>query len=158
MAELAWDGKYAVGVGEIDDDHKELFALVGELESAVAGNEPAVAARNEEMADVGALLRKLADAAGKHFSSEEATMRALKYPGLALYVANHQRLAEKIEAFVTRYGRSGVVFDRHALNFLRDWLLFHIENDDLRLGAWLQDRARELGRAEKQKPALAQGA
>jgi hemerythrin len=30
--------------------------------------------------------------------------------------------------------------NQHALNFLRDWLLHHIENDDARLGAWLNER------------------
>jgi hemerythrin-like metal-binding protein len=125
MAVLTWCDKYTVGIRAIDDEHKELFDTVSELESAVALN-----------AETGALLKKLVVATSSHFADEEAIMRGAKYPGLALHVANHQRLMEKVEAFAARHSQSGVAMNQHALNFLRDWLLYHIENDDARLGSW----------------------
>jgi hemerythrin-like metal-binding protein len=131
MAELSWCDKYAVGVEAIDDEHKELFEAVRGLESAMA--------RFAAPAEMGVLLKKLSAATAKHFSDEEAMMREAKYPGLALHVANHQRLMEKVEAFAARHSRSGATVNQHALNFLRDWLLHHIENDDARLGAWLKE-------------------
>ena len=132
MAELSWCDKYAVGVEAIDDEHKELFEAVRGLESAMA--------RFAEPAEMGVLLNKLSAATAKHFADEEAMMREAKYPGLALHVANHQRLMEKVETFAARHSRSGATVNQHALNFLRDWLLHHIENDDARLGAWLKER------------------
>jgi hemerythrin-like metal-binding protein len=126
MAELNWSEKYALGVQSIDDEHKELFDTVRELESAMARN-----------AETGALLKKLVVATSSHFADEEAIMLERKFPGLALHVANHQRLMEKLEAFAARYSRSGAAIDQYALNFLHDWLLHHIENDDARLGTWL---------------------
>ena len=131
MAELSWCDKYAVGVEAIDDEHKELFEAVRGLESAMARF-----AAPEEM---GVLLKKLVAAASSHFANEEAMMRAQKYSGLALHLANHQRLMEKVEAFAARHSRSGATVNQHALNFLRDWLLHHIESDDARLGAWLKE-------------------
>jgi hemerythrin-like metal-binding protein len=97
-------------------------------------------ARFAEPAEMGVLLNKLSAATAKHFADEEAMMREAKYPGLALHAANHQRLMEKVEAFAARHSRSGATVNQHALNFLRDWLLHHIENDDARLGAWLKER------------------
>jgi hemerythrin len=44
---------------------------------------------------------------------------------------------EKVQAFATRHSQNGATVNQHALNFLRDWLLHHIENDDARLGVWL---------------------
>ncbi len=131
MTGLNWCGKHAVGLRAIDDEHKELFDAVREVESAMA--------RNAEPAETGALLKKLVAATGKHFANEEAIMRGAKYPGLALHAANHQRLMEKAEAFAARHGQGGVAVNQHALNFLRDWLLHHMENDDARLGAWLKE-------------------
>jgi hemerythrin-like metal-binding protein len=132
MAELSWCDKYAVGVEAIDDEHKELFEAVRGLELAMA--------RFAEPAEMGVLLNKLSAATAKHFADEEAMMREAKYPGLALHAANHQRLMEKVEACAARHSRSGATVNQHALNFLRDWLLHHIENDDARLGAWLKER------------------
>ncbi len=129
MAKLTWSDKYAVGVHAIDDEHKELVDTVREIESAMV-----------QSADTGALLQKLVASASSHFADEEAMMRDRKFPGLAIHVANHQRLMEKVEAFAARHGRSGAAVNQHALNFLRDWLLYHIENDDARLGAWLSER------------------
>jgi hemerythrin-like metal-binding protein len=145
MAELSWCDKYAVGVESIDAEHKEMFDAVRELGSAMA--------RNANAAETGALLLKLVDATGKHFADEEAMMREAKYPGLALHAANHQRLKEKVEAFAARYSQSGAKMNDHALNFLGDWLVYHIENDDQRLGDWLKNRARDLARAQPQPQA-----
>ena len=132
MAELTWGDEYAVGVEAIDDEHKELFDAVRELESAMA--------RFAQPAEMGELLKKLSASTARHFADEEAMMREAKYPGLALHMANHQRLMEKVQAFAARHSQSGVTVNQHALNFLRDWLLHHIENDDARLGSWLHER------------------
>jgi len=59
MAELSWCDKYAVGVENIDAEHKEMFDAVRELGSAMA--------QNADAAETGALLEKLVDATGKHF-------------------------------------------------------------------------------------------
>ena len=149
MGELSWCDKYAVGVPGIDDDHKELFAAVNELEWAIG--------RNADAAEMVVLLKELVDRTRKHFADEEAAMRDAKYPGLALHVANHQRLQEKVEAFAARHSQSGSQMNQHALNFLRDWLVSHIENDDRRLGEWLKDSARDAARAQQQPKAVSQG-
>jgi hemerythrin len=132
LTELNWEDKYTVGFQGIDDEHKELFEAVGEVESATA--------RSAQPAETAVLLKKLVSATAKHFASEEAMMREAKYAGFALHVANHQRLMEKVEAFATRHGQNGVAVNQHALKFLRDWLLHHIEGDDARLGAWMQQK------------------
>lgn len=132
MAELNWGDKYAVGFRAIDDEHKELFEAVIEVESAMT--------RNAQPAETAVLLKKLVGATAKHFASEEAMMREAKYAGVALHAANHQRLMEKVEAFATRHGQNGVAVNQHALKFLRDWLLHHMENDDARLGAWMKEK------------------
>jgi len=142
--------KFVIGVESIDDDHKALFSAVEDLKSAMDGK--------AEAREMGALLHRLAEATGKHFASEESLMREAKYPGLALHQANHQRLMEKLHAFVARHGRSGAQLDHYALNFLRDWLVFHVENDDQRLGDWLRDRARDLARAQSQAQGAVQSA
>ncbi len=103
-----------------------VFDTVREIESAAALK-----------TDTGALLDKLVAASSSHFAQEEALMHVRKFPGLELHAANHERLFNKLEVFAARYRRGGVAMDQHAVNFLRDWLMHHIENDDARLGAWM---------------------
>ncbi len=74
-------------------------------------------------------------------------MREARYPGGALHAANHRRLMEKLPAFVARHGGSDARLNEHALNSLRDWLVFHIENDDRLLGDWMRERVRDRVRA-----------
>ncbi len=146
MADLQWKKKYAVGVASIDDEHQEMFAAVRALEAAMN--------RKADAAEMGELLKTLAAATVRHFADEEAVMREAKYPGIGLHAANHQRLLEKIDAFVARHVQNTAALNVHALNFLRDWLVIHVENDDARLGEWLKDRAREQAPDPKKAPAL----
>jgi hemerythrin len=128
---LTWNETLSVGVQPIDDEHRELFDFLTALEAATKQSmEPESAAR---------LLRELEEATRKHFAVEETVMRTAKYPGLVLHRANHLRLMEKLEAFSSRYGRGGQSLNQHALNFLGDWLVNHIQTDDLRLGDWLRE-------------------
>src|SRR5208282_5272642 len=122
MAEVTRCDQYAVGVGAIDDEHKELFDAVHAFELAMT--------RNTEAAEIRALLHHLTAATVKHFTHEEAMMREAKFPGLTLHSMNHRRLMEKLDAFTVRFSRDGAAINRHALSFLRDWLVHHVENDD----------------------------
>jgi len=150
MAELTWSDRYAVGVQAIDDEHKELFDAIRAFDLAMT--------QNTEAAEIRGLLRNLTAATVKHFAHEEAAMREAKYPGLTLHCGNHRHLMEKLDAFTVRFSRGGAAINRHSLSFLRDWLVPHIENDDRRFANWLQDRERDLARAQQQMQVVEHGA
>ncbi len=72
MNVLAWNDSFSVGVGPLDDEHRELFGLLKALEAATMQSlEPETPAR---------LLRKLEEATRTHFAVEETVMRAAKIP------------------------------------------------------------------------------
>jgi hemerythrin-like metal-binding protein len=150
MAEQERKKEYNIGVEALDEEHQDLFNGLREIESAIAENAAQETTR--------AILRKIAESTRVHFGEEEAQMQAGQYPGLALHAANHQRLMEKLLAFAARYWAGGQKIDRHALNFLRDWLLYHIQNDDTRYGSWMKDRERAQARADQKKQASGQAA
>ena len=149
MAEQQWNQQYNVGVEALDEEHRGLFSRLQELEDAIAQS----AAHEKAMG----ILRKIAESTRDHFQGEEAQMQELQYPGITLHRANHQRLMEKLLAFAARYVSGGQKLDHHALNFLRDWLLYHIQNDDARYGSWLQDRERAQARAQQTQQTHAAG-
>jgi len=150
MAQVTWCDKYAVGVQEIDGEHKELFDAVGAFELAMT--------RNTEAAEIRALLRNLTASTVAHFAHEEAMMREAKYPGLTLHCADHRHLMEKLDAFTLRFTRGGAAITRHSIGFLRDWLLHHIENDDRRFADWLKAHEPDLAREQQQMQTVGRGA
>jgi hemerythrin len=150
MAGLTGRDESAVGAQSIDGEHQELFDRVRELEQAIG--------RRAGEAEVGALLNQLAAATRKHFAEEEAEMRAAKFGGLALHAADHLRLMEKMEAFIIHHRRGSAAMTQHGLNFLCDWLVYHIASEDRRFSDWTKDRARGLTREQQQRQAAQRAA
>jgi len=131
---MVWHHKYGVGVGVMDDDHRGLFDAINAVQAAVI--------RKESHAAIGSRLNALAQATRAHFAAEEALMAGAQYAGLALHALKHQRLLEQVVAFVTRYERGGFTLHEHSLNFLRDWLIPHIQEMDLNFGLWLNEHGK----------------
>ena len=132
MNVLTWNDTFSVGVRRLDDEHRKLFGLLMALEASIRqSRQPETPAR---------LLVMLEEATRAHFAEEEALMRAAKYSGLALHSASHVCLIEELETFGARHGRGEQPLNQHALNFLGNWLVDHIQTDDLRLGDWLRER------------------
>ncbi len=134
MAMVTWSENLSVGVGALDQEHRELCAIINDLEATVT--------KDEERGKVGLLLFKLADLARSHFADEETAMTASRYPGLVLHALKHQFLIEQIDALIVRLDRDGYTLNEHSLKFLRDWFETHIQKDDLNFGTWFRSHGK----------------
>ena len=70
-------------------------------------------------------------------------MTASKYPGLMLHSMKHRYLLEQLNAFSARYRREASTINEHSLKFLRDWVVTHIQNEDLNFGLWLNEHGKK---------------
>jgi hemerythrin len=124
---MEWKSEYSVGIPEIDEQHKQLFACIERLESA--GDE-----RQRELA-VYFVIDELKEYVRVHFTVEEIVMRLFDYPDLEAHIAEHREFAARLMAL----GKIELVHDIHgqAGQFLRDWLLRHIMGSDQRYAAYL---------------------
>jgi hemerythrin len=134
MALLALNDQNSIGVKAVDDEHSALMGLLNDLHAAVM--------KGQAQSLTFPLLCKLTDATRAHFTSEEAMMADSSYPGMVLHVLKHQYLMEQVEALIARCNRGGFNLDDHALNFLRDWLITHIQKEDLIFGQWLNEHGK----------------
>lgn len=127
---FSWKPEYAVGVSRIDAQHKELFAIAGRLQAAMAAGEGREAS--------GCVLADLISYTRMHFAAEEGLMRAHGYPEAAAHKAEHEALIRRVEQFQEgcRAGRVALTID--ILRFLQDWLIHHIGSSDRRIGTWLR--------------------
>ncbi|MFO0583822.1 MAG: hemerythrin family protein [Anaeromyxobacter sp.] len=123
-----WSAALAVGVDDIDEQHRELFRRAGELVVALKGG---------RRTDVGALVEYLGEYADRHFAAEEALMRETAYPGLERHRARHEEFRADLRRYVGEYERKGatplVTLTLH--NWLSDWLRGHVSTADVDVGA-----------------------
>ena len=133
LHELVWHDGLATGLAEIDDQHRHLIGLVGEL--AVLQAAPPDAER------VQALYHQLRDYTRYHFDTEAALMAA--WPVDPANRARHLRAHAGFVQYLDRVGELITQPQRdvlaNLLAFLARWLLHHIGSVDARLAREIQE-------------------
>jgi hemerythrin-like metal-binding protein len=122
---IAWSRRYAVGIGVIDGQHREMLQLVNKV---LAGRR---AKRDPE--DLVEVLRELVRCTEHHFATEERLMDEAGARA-ARHRAEHRKLLERLERYTDRLDDKTLV---DAPRFLRQWLLAHIEAVDRPFAALL---------------------
>lgn len=119
-----------IGVEQIDDEHRELFRLVGEVQDLL--NDKWTDDKYFEICD---LVERLKEYAAEHFRHEEEYMEKIGHPELAMQREQHTQFCEKVNEVDLRSAES----DQQALisdllAFLGKWLYRHIIGSDLLIG------------------------
>lgn len=118
---INWGPQYSVGVPKMDQQHMRLVDLINELYSALKSGK----ARNAQAS----ILDGLISYTREHFAKEEALLRLHKFEGLA----EQEKMHRGFEAKVAGYQRkilAGESLGVDAMNFLKDWLVNHIQKTD----------------------------
>lgn len=116
-----WSEDYALGLSEIDEQHKYLFALINDIWLGLANK----ADRETSMRLVAELERYTVT----HFAAEEAFMLEQRYSRYAEHKAEHEKFVGRIAQ-----EKAGIAAGRGLslalVHFLRDWLVQHIRFTD----------------------------
>ena len=127
MQAFLWNTLFETGIAEIDAQHQRLVELVNELGQRADG---------ADQAHLDETLSALADYTVYHFQSEEAIMAAA---GVSAEHANrhretHRRFVAQVVDWITRRKRGEELSLQQLIEFLANWLVFHILGDDQSLG------------------------
>ena len=125
---VSWREDLTVGVGPIDEQHRELFKKADEL---------AEAARSGKGSEyVSGLLGFLEDYTRFHFGEEETYMAGIGYPELAAQKAMHADFMKQVAALREEFARSGGSFSIvvKANQTVVGWLIRHISFEDKKIG------------------------
>lgn len=128
MAFIEWVPALSVGVEEIDEQHRRLFALVNELSEAEGDEE------------TGRALAALTSYAAEHFALEERLFAERRYPGAEEHVREHAAFAAKLRGFAADYAAGGEGLERRLLDYLKAWLTGHISFADRKYRPYLARR------------------
>lgn len=115
-----WRRQFALGIEEIDQEHKVLFDCLDTLMFSL----------NTTFSEAEALaaLDRLADYANIHFRVEECLMRLVEYPGLEAHKADHQQFVARVTQFRSQSMSQDI--SRSVAAYLTHWLLNHINHAD----------------------------
>jgi hemerythrin len=134
MLNFDWTEAQAVYVPQVDDEHKALFKLCGDLHRALRDGRSATVSQS--------ILRHLVTHAEEHFTHEEREMRTTGYSHYAWHRRQHRAARVRLRALEQRVQDNETETALELVGFLGGWLNDHIRLADRMLGAYLRNQQR----------------
>lgn len=126
MVELVWEQKMSVGIDSIDNDHKQLIAVLAQLTSAKNEGDP--------IERVNLIFEKLEAYCQSHFAREEALLLKVGYQQFDEHKKSHQVFINKIPQLKQKWLKEvteSEAIKEEIITFLQQWLVKHILKEDL---------------------------
>lgn len=146
---IAWRDAMNIGEASIDDDHKHLVDMINAFEISISGK--------IEHRKVAAILLGLFEYTADHFKREEEIQQKVRYPYFESHRRSHRDVLKKLTELVQDYTQAGgVVRDtmiRSMAGFLKEWLVDHIIQSDLRMKPYVLKYQQEMAESDKRKRA-----
>ena len=119
---ILWKEEYSVGIESLDNDHKKLISLLNQFTTAY---DYAMSEVYERQA-----LNDLLDYTKYHFAREEKLLESFDYPDFQAHQKQHQEMIKEVEVLVEKYNTEGHKALNEISNFLKNWLINHINGTD----------------------------
>lgn len=119
-----------IGVSEIDEEHRGLFRLVGEVHDLLEANWT-----DDKYFEICDVIEHLKVYAVEHFRHEEEYMEKIGHPELEMQREQHAQFCEKVNEVDLKSAegdQQALISD--LLSFLAKWLYRHIIGSDLLIG------------------------
>lgn len=130
--QIEWKEEYSVGIKHIDEDHQKLITLLNQFSIAY---DYAMSETFEKEA-----LDELVSYTKYHFDREEKLMSENDYPDFDAHKAQHEKMIAEVESFVSLYQEKGHDSLNEIVDFLKGWLINHINGTDKQYTEHLHQR------------------
>jgi len=122
MTFMPWSSALMLGIPTIDEQHRCLVALINTLHDEASNPIP-------DRAVIGEVLEGLVDYTHNHFIEEEVMFQRYGYPQTTAHTEEHGQFTAKAMDWLLRF-EEGEEVDIEAMEFLKEWLLHHILEED----------------------------
>ena len=122
MSLIQWNDSFSVGVQEIDDQHKQLLAILNELSSKMAKGKS-----NDEFNDI---LLCLFEYARVHFKAEEEYINKNHKAISIEHKQEHETFLNKVLDLKLEFDNGNTKLSLNLMKFLCTWLQSHIKGTD----------------------------
>ena len=130
MKKYTMKEEYYTNIPMIDEEHQKLFDIINEVYEL--GHNEFIPDKYDNIREI---LQELNDYAGLHFAHEEKYMKSINYKGMFMQKVQHDSFMRKMESFDLASideNQQGAILE--LLNFLGDWLVNHILEEDKQIG------------------------
>lgn len=129
---IEWREQFAIGLPEVDHEHRDLIATINALHARLGPAAPA--------GEVVGALGDIHSAIAAHFALEERSMAQLGYPALPAHKADHERLLDEILDILEDVVAADAYSAGALSSALADWFGLHFRSHDSDLHHWLVGR------------------
>ena len=129
---MLWSTKYLTGNKEIDNDHKEIFAMVKDI---IDQN---FIDRGEKITKV---MEFLAQYTIRHFAREEALMKESNYPDIEEHKQQHAEFVKAIGALIEKIKTQGdtINISIEVNDTAVGWLVSHVLGSDKKMAEYYKE-------------------
>jgi diguanylate cyclase (GGDEF)-like protein/hemerythrin-like metal-binding protein len=123
MRDLIWNEGMSVGIDAIDEDHKQIIALLAKLTST----------HSEEISKQGIddIFTELEEYVLLHFEREEALLEKIDYKDFINHKKSHQKFAKKLPVLKEQWLQDdNLSCSDKIITFLHHWIINHILEED----------------------------
>jgi len=132
MALINWNDNLSVNIAEIDQQHKELIAIINELGDALKSGKGIDISAN--------IVNRLAKYALIHFKAEEALLAKFGYTEMEDHKKEHAAFVRKVVDFRGGLENGKPVLPMEIMVYLSEWMKNHILVVDKKYSQFLNDK------------------
>ena len=132
MAAVTWNESLSVKMNDIDDQHKQLFAIINKVHEAMSSGKGAEI--------LGPIMEELLTYTKSHFEYEEKMLKRIGYPKVPEHHKVHVYLTGQVEQLHNKVVNGEYLSSVSVSNFLKDWLKNHIMKVDMHYARFHQSK------------------
>lgn len=132
MSWFVWNETFSVGVVTMDSQHKRLVDLVNQFYDAMRQS------KGDQV--LLSVLQELVNYTVVHFAAEEKLMQKVGFPKLAEHQQIHKGLTDQAKKLLEQVKAGKMVATVSVANFLKEWLVKHIQGADREYGVYVQQQ------------------
>jgi len=131
MKLIIWSKYLAIGIKEIDEQHKHFIVILNSVEQKLKKG-----LDEKKLSDD---LNDLIEYARIHFTTEENYFKKWGYPFANEHMKEHEKLIVKVLKFKDKYDKGEKIM-QELLNFLKDWLENHLKKHDFKYRDYFKEK------------------
>ena len=133
MAFIEWSDRYNIEIDSIDKQHRQLIAMINDLNKGIADGETLSVLAN--------IFDRLTDYIVRHFRHEEALFEQYAYPQAEAHQKSHEEFIQQIgilkDEFESDPGGGTAV---ELMHYLYHWLIDHIQYTDKAYAKFMREK------------------
>ena len=134
-----WKNDFSVGIEEIDEQHKRLFAIGKQIYELLNNYND-----QDNFNSISSLIGEMSDYTAYHFQTEEELFEKYNYPEAQKHIAEHQEFIDYLQSLdLSQINGNHKEATMDLLKFISRWIFRHINSTDFRYSDFLIKAIKE---------------